>query len=208
MTLIKICGITNAEDALFCAEQGADFLGFIFVKESPRYVEPARAAEICGAAAASAADRSRESGGRGRPPLHWVGVFRNESRETVRRIVDEVGLDFVQLHGNETDDDIAAIGMPAIKAFRVGDALPAMQTKAEWVMFDSGGGTGRVFDWKLIDGYREKPFFLAGGITPDNVSEAIRIVQPDAIDVASGVESAPGVKDHAKVRALFERIRA
>ncbi|PYQ28551.1 MAG: N-(5'-phosphoribosyl)anthranilate isomerase [Acidobacteria bacterium] len=208
MTLIKICGITNVKDALFCAEQGADFLGFIFVRDSPRYVEPEHAAEICGAAAASAVDLSRESGGRERPPLHCVGVFRNESRETVRRIVDEVGLDVVQLHGNETDDDIAAIGMPAIKAFRVGDALPAVQTKAEWVMFDSGGGTGRVFDWKLIDGYREKPFFLAGGITPDNVGEAIRIVKPDAIDVASGVESAPGVKDHDKVRKLFERVRA
>src|SRR5688500_12519703 len=102
MTKIKICGITRAEDARFCAEQGADFLGFIFVRSSPRYIEPESAADIVA-----------------QVQVQTVGVFRDESPETIRRIVDQVGLDFVQLHGNETDDDIAAIDLPVIKAFRV-----------------------------------------------------------------------------------------
>lgn len=191
MTLVKICGITNAEDALFCAEQGADFLGFIFVRESPRYIEPERALKAAAGAAA----------------VQRVGVFRDASIQEINRVAEIARLDVVQLHGSETDELIEKIELPVIKAFHVRDGL-TVQTAAEWVMFDSGGGTGRVFDWKLIDGYRGKPFFLAGGITPDNVSEAIRIVKPDAIDVASGVERAPGVKDHAKVKALFERIRA
>jgi phosphoribosylanthranilate isomerase len=192
MTLVKICGITNAEDAAFCDTQGADFLGFIFVNASPRRVRAEEVAEI-------------------KTRAMRVGVFRDTAVDEIAHVAKIARLDFVQLHGSESDEVIGKITLPVIKAFCLGQAgLPVLhlQTKAEWVMFDSGGGTGRVFDWKLIDGYREKPFFLAGGITPDNVSEAIRIVKPDAIDVASGVERAPGVKDHAKVRALFERIRA
>jgi phosphoribosylanthranilate isomerase len=188
MTLIKICGITNAEDAAFCDAQGADFLGFIFVNASPRRVRAEEVAEI-------------------KTRAIRVGVFRDTAVEEIARVAKIARLDFVQLHGSESDDVIGKITLPVIKAFQVSETF-SVQTKAEWVMFDSGGGTGRVFDWKLIDGYREKPFFLAGGITPDNVSEAIRIVNPDAIDVASGVEKAPGVKDHDKVRKLFERVRA
>ena len=186
MTLVKICGITNVGDARVCDD--ADFLGFIFVRESPRYVRAEDVARI--------ETRAKR-----------VGVFRDAPLDEIERVAATARLDFIQLHGSETDELIERIALPVIKAFHVRDGL-TVQTAAEWVMFDSGGGTGRVFDWKLIDGYREKPFFLAGGITPDNVSEAIRIVKPDAIDVASGVERAPGVKDHAKVRALFERIRA
>lgn len=192
MTKIKICGITRAEDAEFCADQGADFLGFIFVRSSPRYIEPEYAADIVA-----------------QVQVQTVGVFRDESAETIRRIVDQVGLDFVQLHGNETDADIAAIDLPVIKAFRVENQLPDITSNADWLMFDSGGGTGRTFDWTLLAGYsRVKPFFLAGGLTPDNVAEAIRMVRPDAIDVSSGVELAPGVKDPGKVRRLIERVRA
>jgi len=190
MTKIKICGITNAEDARFCAEAGADFLGFIFVPRSPRYVAPERVA------------------GMGVRGTKMVGVFRDEEPSRIREIAALVGLDYVQLHGSESEDDIAAIGVPVIRAFRVDDALPDTRTSAEWVMFDSGGGTGRTFDWTLLANVpREKPFFLAGGITPGNVRSAIETVRPDAIDVASGVESRPGVKDHDKVRALIEEVR-
>ena len=144
------------------------------------------------------------------PPqsIKFVGVFRDEAPERIREIAALVGLDFVQLHGNESEDDVAAIGVPAIRAFRVDGTLPDPTTSAEWVMFDSGGGTGRTFDWSLLASYpRTKPFFLAGGLTPDNVRSAIETVRPDAIDVSSGVESRPGIKDYAKVKMLIEQVR-
>ncbi len=190
MTKVKICGITREEDARFCAEMGVDFLGFIFAKSSPRYVEPEEALKLRSAATKS------------------VGVFRDEKPETIRRIASLVKLDFVQLHGSETDDDIRAIGLPVIKAIRVEHTVPASTTAADWVMFDSGGGTGRAFDWSLLARHpHTKPFFLAGGLNPDNVEEAIRVVRPDAVDVSSGVESAPGVKDHDKIRQFMERVK-
>ena len=189
MTKIKICGITRPEDARAAIDLGADFIGFVFVPESPRYVTPEQAR------------RSRPEAGAAR-----VGVFRNESVETMNRIADEVGLDYIQLHGDEPDDIV--VNRPVIKALRVTDTLPTTHANAEWLLFDSGGGTGRRFDWSLLAGYpRTKPFLLAGGITPDNVAAAISFVRPDAIDVSSGVESQPGVKDHAKLKALFERVK-
>ncbi|HEY0158654.1 MAG TPA: phosphoribosylanthranilate isomerase [Thermoanaerobaculia bacterium] len=187
MTKVKICGITRLEDAQACADLGADFLGFIFVRSSPRYIEPERAAEIV----------SQVRGPK------FVGVFADE-------LTPVEGLDYVQLHGGETDDDVRAAGLPAIKALRVGDVLPdtTAHPSAAWLLFDTGGGTGRRFDWSLLAMYpRTQPFFLAGGLTPDNVGAAISLVRPDAIDLASGVESAPGVKDHRKLRTLFERVR-
>jgi len=139
-----------------------------------------------------------------------VGVFRDENNGRIREIAKTVGLDFVQLHGNEIDDDILEIGVPAIKAINVGDVLPNTKRHphAEWLLFDTGGGTGRSFDWSLLALYERKhPFLLAGGITPDNVAAAISLARPDAIDVASGVESSPGIKDHKKIEALIERVR-
>jgi phosphoribosylanthranilate isomerase len=204
MTKIKICGITREEDALVAAGRGADFLGFIFVPETPRHVEPERAAAIV-----AAVRRERE-----RPP-QFVGVFRDASADYVRDVVSTVGLDLVQLHGAEGDDDVRSIGVRAVKSFRVGDTLPdtTAHPSAEWLLFDTyderrAGGTGRRFDWSLLAVYgRQKPFFLSGGLTPDNVAAAISLVRPDAIDVASGVESAPGIKDHEKLERLFERVR-
>lgn len=203
MTKIKICGITREEDALRAAELGADFLGFIFVRDSSRYVEPEKAASI--------ATRVREGGNR--PKL--VGVFVDESVENIQRIAKEVGLDFVQLHGTETEEDIEALALPAIKAYRVGATLPDTTScpAAEWLLFDTYqerriGGTGRRFDWSLLAMYpRSKPFILAGGLDADNVGAAVSLVRPDAIDVASGVESEPGIKDHEKLERLFERVR-
>ncbi|HEX2120057.1 MAG TPA: phosphoribosylanthranilate isomerase [Thermoanaerobaculia bacterium] len=197
MTKIKICGITRLEDARFCAGLGADFLGFIFVESSPRHITPERAREIV--------DQVRGP--------RFVGVFRDASAHYMSEVARVAGVDLLQLHGSESDDDIRAAAMPAIKAFRVGDELPDATTAADWVLFDTfderrGGGTGRRFDWSLLASYpRTKPFFLAGGVTPENVAVAISSVRPDAIDVSSGVESEPGIKDHAKVRSLFERVR-
>jgi phosphoribosylanthranilate isomerase len=203
MTKIKICGLTRQEDALLAADLGADFLGFIFVPSTPRFIEPERAAAI------AAPLRERTT----RPKL--VGVFRDASPDYIREIASVVGLDMVQLHGTETDDDIRAIGIPAIKTFRVGDTLPDTTSHpgAEWFLFDTFeerrfGGTGRRFDWSLLAVYpRTKPFLLAGGLTPDNIAAAISLARPDAIDVASGVEAEPGIKDRDKLEQLFQRVR-
>jgi len=203
MTKIKICGLTRLEDAVLAAELGADFLGFIFVPESPRCVDAERVAEII-ATLRGAGHTARA-----------VGVFSDASVETIRGVAAVAPLDYVQLHGTESEEDVVAIGLPAIKTYRVGDALPDTTSvpSAEWLLFDTlderrGGGTGRRFDWSLLAMYeRAKPFFLAGGLNADNVAAAISLVRPDAIDLASGVESEPGVKDHAKLRALFERVR-
>jgi len=203
MTRIKICGVTREDDAIFCAECGADFLGFIFVPASPRYVEPEKAGAI--------AARLREGGHA--PKL--VGVFQDASPDYIREISNVAGLDLVQLHGSESEDDITALGIPAIKTLHVGDLLPDTHAAptAAWLLFDTydprrAGGTGKRFEWSLLATYdRSKPFFLSGGLNPDNVVAAISLVRPDAIDVASGVEVSPGVKDHAKVARLFERVR-
>ena len=191
MTRVKICGITRAEDAELAIALGADYLGFIFVKESPRYV----------------AHAPRTSG------VKRVGVFRGATAEEIARIADEQQLDLIQVHdvgrASARPDGLKPVPhLPLIHAFNVKDSLPDTATDADYILFDTGGGTGRVFDWNLLAAYpRTKPLFLAGGITPDNVAEAIEKTKPYAIDVASGVESSPGVKDHDKLRRLFEAIR-
>lgn len=203
MTRIKICGLTREEDALFCAEKGTDFVGFIFVPSTPRFIEPERAATI------AAKLREREK----RPRI--VGVFRDASAEYMHEIGALVGLDMVQMHGNETDDDIKSVGLSAIKTYRVGDTLPdtTAHPSAQWLLFDTfeerrSGGTGRRFDWSLLAMYpRTKPFFLAGGLGPDNIAAAISLVRPDGVDIGSAVETSPGVKDHDKLKHLFDRVR-
>ncbi len=202
MTKIKICGLTREEDAVFCANAGADFLGLIFVPASPRHVEPEKAASI------AAAVRNE-----GKSPK-FVGVFRDASSDYMREIASMVGLDMFQLHGNETQEDIQNLGMPAIRTLRVGDTLPDTHgtPAAEWLLFDTyderrAGGTGRRFDWSLLAVYdRAKPFFLSGGLTADNVAAGVSLVRPDGIDVSSGVESSTGVKDHEKVARLIDRV--
>jgi len=200
---VKICGLTREEDALFAAECGADFLGFIFVEDSPRYVDAGHVAKIANAV------RTRSN------PPKLVGVFRNASLDRMREAAGRATLDMIQLHGTERDDDIGALDVPVIKTLHVGSALPdaTAYARASWLLFDTyndrlAGGTGRRFDWSLLTKYeRGKPFFLSGGITPENAAIAISTVRPDAIDLASGVETSPGVKDHAKIEQLFERVR-
>ncbi len=204
MTRIKICGITRETDAIAAADLGADFIGFIFVPSTPRFIEPERAAEIT----------MRVRQGRQQAPA-FVGVFRDSSSDYTRDIAALVGLDLVQLHGNEADEDLQLLGIPSIKTFRVAEALPdtAGHPSASWLLFDTyderrAGGTGRHFDWSLLAPYdRKKPFFLSGGLTPDNIAAAISLVRPDAIDISSGVEAEPGVKNQEKLERLFERVR-
>jgi phosphoribosylanthranilate isomerase len=199
---VKICGITRVDDALRAAELGADFLGFIFVPGSPRFIEFETAAAIVA---------------RVRGPK-FVGVFRDAQLE----VMQAAPVDYIQLHGNETDAVARAVGKPVIKAIQVEDrqsclspwadgqaGLPVLHEQPEWLLFDSkGGGSGTRFDWSLLAAYpRTKPFLLAGGITPDNVALAVSTVRPDGIDVASGVESSPGIKDHQKLKLLFERVK-
>ena len=197
MTLIKICGITRHEDAVLAVELGADFLGFIFVPESPRYVTAGRVREMM----ASGAVVKR----RLMPPhSKTVGVFRGASAEEINDVATAAGVDYVQIHGTPPD----GVRFPVIHAFHVQGSLPDTTTTAEYVLFDTGGGTGRTFDWTLLERWpRTKPFFLAGGLTPDNVAGAIRAGRPDAIDLSSGIESAPGIKDHHKMKTLFERVK-
>ena len=191
MTKVKICGITRAEDAELAIALGADYLGFIFVKESPRYVE--HAPRTCG--------------------VKRVGVFRGSTPDEIARIADEQQLDLVQVHdvgraSVRADGLKPVLRLPLIRALHVHGELPDTSTDADYILFDTGGGTGRTFDWNLLAHYpRTKPFFLAGGITPDNVAAAIEKTNPYAVDVASGVEERPGIKDHRKLKAFFEAIR-
>ncbi len=205
MTRIKICGLTRQEDALEAARLGADFLGFIFVPSSPRFVTPERVRDVAAAVRERFADRA--------PKI--TGVFYDNGVDYIREIASVATLDVAQLHGSEPDADITAIGFPVIKTLRVNDTMPDTHAApaAAWLLFDTfdlqrAGGTGRSFDWSLLARYeRNKPFFLSGGLTPDNVVAGLTLVRPDAIDLSSGVESEPGVKDHALMQRLFERVR-
>lgn len=202
---VKVCGITNAADALAAVEAGADALGFIFYEKSPRYVVPAVAANIIAEL----------------PPLVTpVGVFVNEGLATVRSIMDTCGLAMAQLHGDENVSYCRELARPAMKALRLRDrgsllALAEYQGRGgvRGFVLDafselSYGGTGQITDWGLAaEVAKSTPILLAGGLTPDNVTEAIRTVRPYGVDVSSGVESAPGKKDHAKMRAFVDAVR-
>ena len=202
---VKVCGITNAADALAAVEAGADALGFIFYEKSPRYVVPAVAANIIAEL----------------PPLVTpVGVFVNEGLATVRSIMDTCGLAMAQLHGDENVSYCRELARPAMKALRLRDrgsllALAEYQGRGgvRGFVLDafselSYGGTGQITDWGLAaDVAKSTPILLAGGLTPGNVTEAIRTVRPYGVDVSSGVESAPGKKDRAKMRAFVDAVR-
>jgi phosphoribosylanthranilate isomerase len=202
MVRIKICGITNSGDALLAAELGAHALGFIFYPKSPRYVTPDQARHIIGQL----------------PPLvATVGVFVDEDAATVREIASLAGLDWIQLHGGESPEYCRSLGRRVIKSFRVkGKEIYAQLTKYEGVaqafLLDTykpgtPGGTGETFDWQVARQANTcRPIILAGGLTPDNVAEAIRVAQPAAVDVASGVEAALGRKDPERLRAFIAAV--
>lgn len=203
MVRIKICGITNLEDALLASELGADALGFIFYPKSPRKVAPETAREII----------------RQLPPFVMsVGVFVDEDAARVRELAAGVGLDWLQLHGRESPDYCRSLDRRVIKGFRIKDAesltaLAAYRNTVQAFLLDTyqkgrRGGTGEIFDWHLArEARRYGPIILAGGLAPDNVALAIKTAQPQAVDVASGVEAGPGKKDAGKLRKFFDAIR-
>jgi phosphoribosylanthranilate isomerase len=203
MTRVKVCGITNLEDALAALDAGAEMLGFNFYARSPRYVTPAAARKII--------ERLPEG-------TDCVGVFVNEPTPAeVERIAHEAGLGTVQLHGDETPEYCQSLrGLSIIKALRVGaDYTPesAAIYGTDAVLLDAyvpgeRGGTGHTFDWTLASLTRERvpKLFLAGGLNPENVAAAVAAVRPYAVDVCSGVEISPGRKSPELIRRFVEQI--
>src|SRR5919198_2511014 len=198
---VKFCGMTSLEDAREAARLGAWAIGLIHHRESPRYCEPGVAAEI---------------GARLRRRLEVVGVFVNPKLAELAAAVENESLTMIQLHGEEgpafCQEAARRTGCRVIKALRVRSAAEVHAAEAHRTAFHlldayrpgSPGGTGESFDWELLAGRRSKvPLILAGGLTPDNVDEAVATVQPYAVDVASGVESEPGIKDHAAMAAFL-----
>jgi phosphoribosylanthranilate isomerase len=201
MIKIKICGITNLEDALAAADAGADALGFNFYKKSPRCIEPEKAAEIISQL----------------PPFAVpVGVFVNEREEKIREIQQLTCLQAVQFHGDESPEFCQRFGGRIIKAFQVKDK-ESLKTMAHYhvgaFLLDSyrdgvRGGTGVTFDWHLaVVAKTFGKIILAGGLTPDNIAEAVKLVQPYGVDVAGGVEKEPGIKDHVKMKKFVTEVR-
>jgi phosphoribosylanthranilate isomerase len=205
---VKMCGTTRSEDAHAAVSCGVDALGFIFAPKSPRYIEPHQAARIIGEL----------------PPfVSRVGVFVDEDIEQLRSTVDAAGLTAVQLHGQETADYCMELkrssrSLGICKAFRIGQGagpadFTAYSTGVDAFLLDTyvkgvAGGTGAVFDWKLVKQLSiPKPLILAGGLTTENVSEAIRVTTPYAIDINSGVEDRPGVKNHQLLEQLMNIVR-
>ncbi|MDR3626032.1 MAG: phosphoribosylanthranilate isomerase [Ignavibacteriaceae bacterium] len=196
---IKVCGITNLEDALLCESLGAGALGFIFYKGSKRYIEPEAAAGIINSLS---------------PFMVKVGVFVNENTNTINQIASSIKLNAVQLHGDESPEAIKYISLPAIKSFRVDDNFDyeiLKQYPGTYYLLDtyskSGyGGTGKVFNWENIPGEYKRKIILAGGVSIDNIEEVYTKIQPPAIDLSSSLESVPGKKDKEKVIGFFKKI--
>lgn len=194
MVRVKICGITTLDDALVAVDAGADALGFVFVPSSPRAVTPQRVAGIVS---------------RIPPFVQTVGLFVDEDPERVNWTADFCGLDLVQLHGSEDPDYCHEIRRRIVKAVRVRDRrslegvgrFPVSGILCDTWSDSVAGGTGRTFDWGLLrDLAVDRPLILAGGLSPDNVVSAVETVRPWGVDVSSGVEKAPGVKDHDLIR--------
>ena len=202
-TKVKICGLTTLQDARFVAGAHADYMGFIFYEKSKRYIEAGQAGAI----------------------INWiegpecVGVFVNQPMDDVNMIATQTGIDLVQLHGNESPEYCDLIDKPVIKAFHIDQdtttdslqkAINPYLNKVDYLLFDTKvenawGGTGKSFDWKVLDNLPDEvPFFLSGGLSPENVRQACETVHPYAVDISSSLELEPGIKDYDKVEAFFE----
>lgn len=201
-TRIKICGITRIEDALAAATAGADAIGLVFAEKSPRRISLEQARAI----AASL------------PPfVTTVALFVNADSRAVGQVIEQVRPDCLQFHGDEPPDFCVGFGLPWLKAARVRAGVDLLQFAARYaaaqgLLLDAyspaaHGGTGERFDWGLIPAGLPRPVLLAGGLTPANVGEAVRDVRPWAVDVSSGVEAAPGIKDAAKIGAFVKEVK-
>lgn len=196
---VKICGITNLSDALFCESSGADALGFIFYKKSKRFIKPAAAEKIIKQLS---------------PFTIKVGVFVDEDYNRVNDISDKLRLNCVQLHGNENQEYIDEISLPVFKTFRISpeydffqmrkykNITPLLDTFREGVF----GGTGTAFDWCQIPDDLKENVILAGGVSADNIEFICRQIKPMAVDLSSSVEAEPGIKDKAKVKIFFNKL--
>ena len=207
MVKLKVCGITDLADARYLAGEGVDYLGFIQYEDSPRYIAPRHVSEM----------------------LDWlygpesVGVFVNESADTVNQMAEEAGFDYVQLHGEESADTVRAVDKPVIKAVRVRHDASSDQLRAvferyeglvEYFLLDTHnssvwGGTGESFNWRLArELSKDYPIFLAGGIDADNVERAVETMRPYAIDLSSSIEDAPGQKSLDKIDDFLDAFRS
>ncbi len=200
-TRVKICGITRSDDALAAAEAGADAVGFVFHRASRRWLEPEAAAHIIAVL----------------PPfVTTVGLFLNAEAAAVRATLVQAPLDLLQFHGTETPDYCETFGRPYIKAVPMaedGDVVAYARrfATAQALLLDShqggdSGGRGERFDWNRVPAERSKPLVVAGGLSPANVAAAIRSLRPYGVDVSSGVESAPGIKDAALIQAFIRNV--
>lgn len=205
--LAKICGLTEADGLDAAVEHGADFVGFVFYPASPRFIAPAAAAEL--------ADALPDE-------VTKVGLFVDPTNAELEAVLSEFRLDLLQLHGGESPERVDEIrlefGLPVIKALGIATAADvkaafAYEDHADWLMFDAKptpedtrpGGLGRSFAWHLLQDWRgETPWILAGGLTPENVAHAVEVSGAGAVDVSSGVESAPGAKDPARIAAFLK----
>lgn len=197
MTKIKFCGLSRACDMKAANELMPDYIGFVFVPKSKRYVSPAAAAELKGLLV---------------PGIKAVGVFINETPEQIADLLNKGIIDMAQLHGDEDENFIRRLqeltDKPVIKAFRIvtaNDIKIANQSAADYILLDSGAGTGTVFDWDLVKNI-DRPYFLAGGLSPANVPRAVSRLRPYAVDVSSGIEM-DGFKSKTKMAAFAAAIR-
>ncbi|HYN13200.1 MAG TPA: phosphoribosylanthranilate isomerase [Burkholderiales bacterium] len=204
-TRIKICGITRPADALAAAQAGADAIGLVFYPRSPRYLSAERALDIRQAL----------------PPfVQTVALFVNPDAAQVAQVIGRLVPAMLQFHGDETPQFCAQFGMPYVKACRVKSGvstgvdlleyLRPFSGAAAWLLdsfVEAYGGVGESFDWSLVPARRDRPLILSGGLARDNVAEAVRRVRPWGVDVSSGVESAKGIKDAAKIAAFIEEVR-
>lgn len=202
MTRIKVCGLTRVEDIQFVAASGADAIGLVFYEKSPRHVTSAQAQCLLAAL----------------PPfVTVVGLFVNASAEAVRAVLQQVALDVLQFHGEESPEFCRQFGRPYLKAIRVKAGVDLLQcasryADAQALLLDAyvegtHGGTGESFDWALIPHNLPLPVILSGGLHSGNVAAAISAVRPYAVDVSSGVEAAKGIKDAAKVAAFINEVK-
>ena len=203
MTRIKYCGMTRIEDALLAAHLGVDAIGLIFTERSARQDTVAQAALIC----------------RALPPfVSTVALFMDDDESFVQEVIEAVQPDLLQFHGRESDAWCAQFGRRYLKAIAMGDGAAALSRlhdypQAAGLLLDGhglgeAGGSGRTFDWSHMPHGLSQPLILAGGLTADNVARAVRIARPWAVDVSSGVETSPGIKDAGKMAALIEAVRS
>ncbi|MCM1063482.1 MAG: phosphoribosylanthranilate isomerase [Eubacterium sp.] len=195
---IKICGLSREEDMEYADQIMPDYIGFVFWEHSRRYVSPERAAALRRLL---------------KPEIQAVGVFVDAPREEILSLLREGVIDMAQLHGGETEEDIrylqAATGKPVIKAVKVRnrrDVEAWLDSSADHLLFDSGMGSGAAFDWGLLKDI-PREFFLAGGLRPENLRQAVETVRPYAVDISSGVET-DGVKDRGKMQEAVDLVRS